>query len=197
MDHEKKIEIIYSEYKRLCERLDNLIDGSLSDFKLLSFVLPVITGVGGLVASDKLPAFKIEAPQVVGFGFFLTILLVVTIIAFRDMLKLSMINYHVVLIKKYEAAISDMLETKKAFNNIQLWNSKFVKNHYKIYGLFTLITIVCLTIIPVLILISVQNGSNYALAYGAICICIYALHFYALNNFLRKPFKELTIQNNE
>jgi len=189
---EKRIDLIYAEYVRLNKRLDQLIDSSLNDFKLLSFILPVFTGVGGLIASNKIPKINIIDADTVGFIFFLTILFVVSVIAFRDFLKLSLVNYHIYTIKGYEKELSQMLGRKitKAFINIENWDKRFLPYHSKLYFSFTIVTIISLVIVPIIVLNHVSRNNNYTLYYTLISLGIFTTHVFAANSFIRYPYNK-------
>lgn len=192
MEKEKKIDLLYNEYIRLNQRVDHLIDASLQDFKLLGFIWPVLLGIGTMITGNKLPQFDLNNSIELGFGAFLAILLIVGIIGFRDFLKLSLINYHIYLISGYESSLSNLIDDQTDnFQNIKKWNSKFVKNHSKLYLTFSLITLLPLIIIPTLILYQFETATNYWLIYLLIALCLYLLHFIIGNNFLKKPMNQL------
>ena len=179
MENDNKIDLLYKEYIRLNQRLDNLIDGSLDDFKLLGFIWPVILGVGSLITTDNFPKIDIRHPLEIGFGVFLSILLVISIIAFRDFLKLSLINYHIYIIKTYEEEISKLIGDNNSFKNVTIWNKKFTSNHSYLYSTFILVTALSLLAIPTLVLFLYRSNSDlcYWFIYLLMCISLYILHF--------------------
>ena len=154
---------------------------------MLSFTWPVIAGIGALIGKQENKIFDAIESDFLSFTIFMVLLLVVAIIAFRDLLKLSLMSYQVFTIKTYEKQLSNLIDNKAVFRNVDIWYSKFLKNHSKLYTTFTGITILTLLFIPTVVLYNLQSDSSYWVIYLLACILVYSTHFLALNFLLRKP----------
>ena len=91
MEPSQKIDFLYKEYTRLNVRLDQISDSSLDDFKLLGAVSTFLIGAGSFISkySDS-----VANTQFVFLITFIIILLITSIIGFRDLQKLSLIKYY-------------------------------------------------------------------------------------------------------
>ncbi|MCB0713069.1 MAG: hypothetical protein KDD67_12125 [Ignavibacteriae bacterium] len=186
----ERIDVLYKEYSRLHERLDELMDGSLNDFKLLGFVWPVITGTAAIVGQKGVTLFGPVDTGFLSFVIFMVMLLIIGIIAFRDFLKVSLINYQLYLIRSYESEISLLLDNQtRTFSNIKVWSEKFMTPHLRLYTFFTLITVVTIATVPTVILYLVNPSSYYWVVYLLSAIVVYVAHLLVALSLRREMTK--------
>ena len=186
----ERIDVLYKEYSRLHERLDELMDGSLNDFKLLGFVWPVITGTAAIVGQKGVTLFGPVDTGFLSFVIFMVMLLIIGIIAFRDFLKVSLINYQLYLIRSYESEISLLLDNQtRTFSNIKVWSAKFMTPHLRLYTFFTLSTVVTIATVPTVILYLVNPSSYYWVVYLLSAIVVYVAHLLVALSLRREMTK--------
>lgn len=182
MNEKEKFEVLYREYQRLNTRLDQLSDASLADFRLLSFMGPIFLGIiGVLVKVDVFGFFKglqLASPVQLFFLVFLGLWATVAIIAFRDYLKLSLINYHVRLIWDFEKRLRQLSGENTVFRNVDTWVAEYVSNHRSIYISFVFITVIPILIIPIWILLLFTGGWLYAFLFFLIALLTIMMHLW-------------------
>ena len=181
------LEYVYKEYVRLSERCASYVQSSFDDIKLF--------GVGGLAFAWKPIVDYLKPDQTdksgqsrLLFYGFLTILLVIIILAIFNLLKQSLIIYYLKHLRAYETEIRADLGgiNKVAFE----WTESYANWRKKIViRIFVhLLIVVCLAVIgfPIFILAWVQNDNRHAVIYGIVSAVLVGIYLNAARPFLKK-----------
>jgi hypothetical protein len=173
----EKIELIYSEYKRLVERYDQLLDSSFADIKLYGVLGPLLIGSSSLLESEKWNIIK--SPKEL-FAFLLLIIFVIAIIAFRDLLKQSYLQQLGYNIRKYEIYLrnnwldnSEQIEYE-IFTLRKSWLEKYYGITKIAYAGFLFVFCLTIAIIPTILLWN-QDG-RLAIIIAIITISLIVIH---------------------
>lgn len=147
-------ELVYSEYKRLVERYDQLLDSSFADIRLYGILGPLLMGSSSLLQTPQINLIKDSFEL---FVVLLLLIFLIAIIAYRDLLKqtyLQQIGYN---IRKYELYLRDKVLTSKEIDyEIFTLRKSWVERYFNItkisYAGFLFIFFLTITVIPALIL---------------------------------------------
>lgn len=137
------LDLIYKEYVRLSQRMDTIIDGSWNDFKLLS-------AIGALLAWAPISQSNLFSGQdngIVMLVGFTGILIIISVIGMRDMIKQSIIQYYLDQLIFYEDDIRIQLNQPdtKSLRCIRNWSDQRYKQHKIIVMLFY--SLICLFVL--------------------------------------------------
>lgn len=192
MDSEKKIDLLHSEYLKHQNRLNELIDSSLADFKLLGFIGPLFIGIGSWVTQGDVDSELIKHPEKLGFAIFLVVIVCYAVIGLRDLLKLSLVAYQMTIIKNYEEKLSQLFSTDPPIlRNIETWVSKFQPVHLQLYTAITLLMALTLIAIPTIVLSNSAKpeGDQLALFYFISSFLVFGIYLLISRRFLKKVKK--------
>lgn len=180
MNEKDRVDLLYQEFQRLNARLDQLSDASIADFKLLSFMGPLFLGVIGVLTKLDIATFfkglEGVSPVQLFFLVFLGLWFTVAIIAFKDYIRLSLINYHVRLIWDAEKRLRALLGDETIFRSVEVWLQDHVKNHRRVYLSFIFVTVLPVLVIPVWVLLLFEGGLAYAVTYLVIALLCLVAH---------------------
>ncbi len=173
----EKLDIFYEEYKRMVDRHNQLLDSSFNDFKLYGIIGPVLLGSSKFVGDY----FNINGDIL--FAILLLIELLISIIAFRDLLKQIYINHLGYNINRMEVFLRDkiLIEAEKEkfeiFNIRKSWIEKYFPLTKETYISFILVLFLTITIIPFFILWNmVENGRIYAIILTLIISILFTIY---------------------
>lgn len=173
----ENLEIIYSEYKRLVDRYDQLLDGSFSDIKLYGVIGPILIGSSTVLESLEIDFFK-SAQDL--FVFLLSIILLIALIAFRDLIKQSYLQQLGYSIGKTELVLRDAICKSNLNNNCELFvlRKSWLEMYYNItalaYSGFVFIFFIILVVVPLLLLWN--RSSCLAIIIGVISLSLLLIH---------------------
>ncbi|WP_116127297.1 hypothetical protein [Lewinella sp. IMCC34183] len=189
LTEEKSVEIVYAEYVRLHARIDALADSSFADFKLLGVAVPVLTAfISYLTANEAEESLSITPEMCLLLS--IVLLSLVAIISFRDMLKLSLVNYYMIITADYEKQLREELGQETLFRSFTIWRGHFSANHSLLYTVFTVFFLAFLVAVPTYTL-SHLNEHSYARIYGGLCAVVFIAHFLTMELLLRRPLDRL------
>lgn len=191
-----KLSFLYQEYTRIANRIDTIVDGSFTDFKMLG-VIGAILGCHPMIdAIEKLSDHDLDgskykilsdesAHAILLLMGFIAILIFTSIMAIRYLTKYNIINKLLKEMKNFEVAINNIIGTTDSgtFNLASNWLEKEEKtegHHRKIVQEFYLLFCSALLIFPITIFTMEYRDIGpgifpvillYLLAF-AICVCI-------------------------
>ena len=147
-------ELVYSEYKRLVDRYDQLLDSSFADIKLYGILGPLLMGSSSLLQTPKINL--INDPNEL-FAILLLLIFLISIIAYRDLLKQSYLQQLGFNIGRYELYLREKILSSKEFNfEIFSLRKSWVEKYYNItkisYAGFIFVFFLTVTVFPALIL---------------------------------------------
>jgi hypothetical protein len=177
-------DIVYKEYVRLSEASIQLVNSSFEDFKLLAVVgvllgfKPVTDSFGG----------TLKAPTL--FVVFLTLLSLLAIIGFRDILKRALVDYTGRHLVRYETAIrrrvagAEAAGLFKVYGEVEGWTKNEQLRFVLAFNLAFLIPVLA---VPAAILWRAEGGGpGYSLGYAAACLLVFAARMLAGRKLPRK-----------
>ena len=142
----RSLEILREEYKQLKTRFEMLMDSSFSDFHLLA-------SIGALIAWPPIATSNLfqntqEGPiLLVGF---IGILSLIVIIAVRDMLKWSVIEFYLGEMRLYEQEIREYINSEtQGFQLASHWPKHFREQYIPLFSRFSLLFVLLLIFLPV------------------------------------------------
>lgn len=164
---------LYKEYVRLATSLEGFVRSSFEDFKLLG-------AIGVIAAWPPLADWLSEdggpSRGLVLFGGFTVILLVVAIIATRDLLKQSIMEFHLLQMRDYERALKQALGVEAPiFDFSDGWKRWHEQTHHPIAVYFAAYFLAVLIVFPTAVLL-VLDAAWYALLYGVVFLVVVALY---------------------
>jgi hypothetical protein len=173
----KRIDYLYKEYVRLQQRLDAVVDGSFADFKMLAAlgnVASLVIGITALYAhqgSMNLSALDEQARVQLAFVGFLCILAIPVVVAFRDLLKMSLMAALIEHLSQYESELRKQLEleTTHTFEMNLRADEWRKRQHGWVYLLFQFVFTLSISGIPAYVLFVLDPQDHYAWAYIIIC----------------------------
>jgi hypothetical protein len=133
--NELNIDLIYSEYKRLVERYDKLLDSSFEDFKLYGAVGSIFTLIGFL-EKNEINIVSEKGDTKLYFSIMLLLVFFIAIIAFRDLIKQSYVVHLSFNIKQYERYIRDKFISKPEDKEYAIFNLResWAKKYFSLTG---------------------------------------------------------------
>ncbi|NJM71835.1 MAG: hypothetical protein HC862_17470 [Scytonema sp. RU_4_4] len=171
-DPNQRLEYLYKEYARLSDKAEDLIKNTLEDFKLLGVVSAVII-IWKPVSEVILPTSpKLDSDLLLFLGF-LSLLIVIGLIALANLIKQSYSWYFVHNLQAYEVEIRKELgevENSQIFSfNIDKEKPRFVTASYRLsYRTFVISLISVVTLLPFIILC--YSNIFYAVLYVSISL---------------------------
>jgi hypothetical protein len=135
----ERIELVYEEYKRLCERRDKLLDKSFNDFKLLGAIGSTLVIFISIFKNNFLEIVNELNLEIIDKILIFTIMfLVFSIIAIRDLIINVYISHTEFDLYKIEKILKrNFHPTRGLFENGKSWRKKFFKIRGRVYATFT------------------------------------------------------------
>uniref|UniRef100_A0A832M2M4 Uncharacterized protein n=1 Tax=Oscillatoriales cyanobacterium SpSt-402 TaxID=2282168 RepID=A0A832M2M4_9CYAN len=180
MNTDQRLDFLYKEYVRLNEKAEEYIENAFEDFKLMGVIGATIALWKPIVDFIVLANPKIDYSGLLFLGF-LSLLFIIAVIGFWNLVKQSFIIFFADNLQGYEEEIRKELKERDSSKVFNLNLEKEVKliDSYRVtfrafLGFFALVT----TSVPFAILCYVNIF--YAIAYGAIAITTFAIYFRVL-----------------
>lgn len=178
----ENLEIIYREYVRLSERYNYLLDSSFNDIKLYG----VLGSVIGLIGISKKSGIDLiifnQSESKIYFLIILLMFFLVSIIAFRDLLKQVYIVHLSYNIKKIEDHLQSKYdESLELFNLRKSWTEKYYSLMKSTYSAFMIIFFFPIIVLPIYLFYS--DNKLYGVITSAIMIVtliIYSILIYRI-----------------
>jgi hypothetical protein len=168
----QRLEYLYKEYARLSDKAEDFIKNAYEDFKLLGVVSAVIV-IWKPISEVVLPISpKLNSSLILFLGF-LSLLIVVGLIALTNLIKQSYTWYFVHNLQAYEVEIRKELgevENSQIFSfYIDKEKTRFVTASYRLsYRAFVISLISVVTLLPFIILC--YSNIFYAVLYVSISL---------------------------
>lgn len=189
MDPEQRLEFLYKEYVRLSETAENYIKSAFDDFRLMGVIGATIALWKPIVDFIVLANPDLDYSGLLFLGF-LSLLLVVAVIGFWNLIKQVFIVFFADNLQGYENEIRQALNEQtgsRVFNlNIEK-ETKLLRSYRITFAAFLSVFALAITIIPFLILVSFSI--SYAVLYLALSLLIIGIYFRVLRKSSR-PYLE-------
>lgn len=147
-DSDKSLDILCEEYVSLRSRYEALIDGQFADFKLLAAIGALIAWPP-LATSDLFESAQTGLTLLVGF---IGILFLIVIIAVRDLLKYTIIEFYLGEMRICESEIRTRLAADASdIQGLQFahhWSKHNREHYYPVYYRFALLFVLLLFLLP-------------------------------------------------
>ncbi len=186
MSPEQKLEYLYQEYVRLSQQAEEYIKSAFEDFKLMGVIGATIALWKPIVDVIILANPKIDYSGLLFLGF-LSLLLIIAVIGFWNLIKQSFITFFVDNLQGYEEEIRkelSMLESPKVFSLNLDKETKLLDSYRVTFVAFLSIFALTTTVIPSLILLFFNI--TYALIYLILSLTIFGIYFRVLKKSTRK-----------
>ena len=186
MNSEQRLDYLYKEYVRLSQQAEEYIKSAFDDFKLMGVIGATISLWKPIVDVIALANPKIDYSGILFLGF-LSLLLIIAIIGFWNLIKQSFIIFFADNLQGYEE------ELRKGFNergdsrvfNLNLEKEAKLLDNYKItFTAFLSVFALATTIIPFLILLSFKV--TYSVIYLLLSLTIFGVYLRVLKKSTRK-----------
>ena len=175
-DREESLEYLYKEYTRLSDRCDSYAQSSFADIQLYG-AIAVLFAWKPIAEAINLRSGNVTS-GILLYGF-IGILLFVAIIALRDLLKQSIINFYLRQLSIYEAEIRQRLNHEgKAFRVADNWMHYSKSTHQRVFFRFFIVFCLLVVAYPFLIL-GTQPAWYYSLIYLAVGLLIISIYISA------------------
>lgn len=142
---EKSIEVLIDEYQQLRKRFEALMDSSFSDFHLLA-------SIGALIAWPPLATsnlFQIDKEGLTLLVGFIGLLFLIVIIAVRDMLKWTIIEFYLKEMRLYEQEIREQTNSgTQGFQFAHHWPKHYREQYIPVFSRFSLLFVLLLIFLP-------------------------------------------------
>lgn len=179
-DSKESLDYLYKEYTRLSDRCDSYAQSAFEDIKLYGAIAVL------LAWKPIADAITVRGYEDIGSGFllfgFIGILLIVGIIAVRDLLKQSVIKFYFLQLSDYEAEIRKALNHEgNAFRVADNWSEYNKRIYLKVFSRFFVIFSLLSIAYPCLILATQATHKHYALIYLAVGLLVIGIYISAGN----------------
>ncbi|MBW4481203.1 MAG: hypothetical protein KME14_01535 [Tildeniella torsiva UHER 1998/13D] len=187
-DPTKRLEILYREYVRLNDKAEDLIKSTYDDFKSLGVVGAVII-IWKPISEFILPAIpRLESSLFLFLGF-LSLLTILGLVAFTNLIKQSYSWYFVYNLQAYEVEIKKELKEldgSQVFNfNTGKEESRFIIASYRLaFRSFIFSTAAFVTLIPFIILC--YSNILYAVFYFLMSVFGFLLYLQIFKRVLKQ-----------
>jgi hypothetical protein len=188
MDSEQRLDYLYKEYVRLSQQAEEYIKTAFEDFKLMGVIGATIALWKPIVDVIVLANPKIDYSGLL-FLVFLSLLLIIAIIGFWNLIKQSFIIFFADNLQGYEEAIRkelDELESSKVFNLNLEKEAKLIDSYRITFAAFLIVFALATTLVPFLILLSFKI--IYSVIYLLLSLTIFGIYFRVLKLSTRKYF---------
>ena len=190
MNSEQRLDYLYKEYVRLSQQAEEYIKSAFEDFKLMGVLGATIALWKPIVDFIALASPKIDSSGLLFIGF-LSLLLIIAIIGFWNLIKQSFIIFFADNLQGYEEEIRkelDELDNSKVFNLNLDKEVKLINSYRMTFAAFLLIFALATTVIPFLILLSFKI--TYSLIYLLVSLTIFGIYFRVLKLSTRQYFNK-------
>ncbi|OLP16203.1 hypothetical protein BST81_22645 [Leptolyngbya sp. 'hensonii'] len=180
MNPEQRLDYLYKEYVRLSQQAEEYIRSAFEDFKLMGVIGATIALWKPIVDVIVLANPKIDYSGLLFLGF-LSLLLIIAIIGFWNLIKQSFIIFFTDNLQGYEEAIRkelNELEDSKVFSLNLEKEKKLLFSYRTTFAAFLSVFAIATISIPFLILFSFKI--TYALIYLLLSLMIFAVYFRVL-----------------
>ncbi|MEH1847756.1 MAG: hypothetical protein V7L25_22940 [Nostoc sp.] len=188
MDSNSRLEYLYKEYVRLNEKAKEYIKSAFEDLKLMGVIGATIALWKPIVDVIVLANPKIDRSGILFLGF-LSLLLIVAIIGFWNLIKQSFIIFFADNLQGYEEEIRKELkevDDSRVFNFNLEKETKLIESYRTTFAAFLIVFAIATTFIPFIILLS--TNIYYAIIYIFLSLIIFALYFQVLKKSTKKYF---------
>jgi hypothetical protein len=184
----QRLEYLYKEYVRLNDKADDLISSTYDDFKLLGVVGAVII-VWKPISEIILPTIPRLDSSLFLFLGFLSLLIILGLIALVNLIKQSYTWYFVYNLQAYELEIKKELDEAK---NSQIFNfnlgkeeTKFIIASYRLaFRTFVFAMAAFITLVPFVILC--YSSVVYAVLYLSISLIGFIVYLQIFKRVLKQ-----------
>lgn len=186
MDPEQRLDYLYKEYVRLSQQAEEYIQSAFDDLKLMGVIGATIALWKPIVDFIVLAKPEFDASGLLFLGF-LSLLLVIAIIGFWNLIKQSFIIFFADNLQSYEEEIRKELSVVDGSGVFGLnleKETKLLQSYRATFAAFLLVFALATTIIPVLILVSLSV--TYALIYLVLSLTLFGTYFRVLKKSTRK-----------
>ncbi|MBW4473529.1 MAG: hypothetical protein KME45_24600 [Stenomitos rutilans HA7619-LM2] len=190
MNPEQRLNYLYKEYVRLSQQAEEYIRSAFDDFKLMGVIGATIALWKPIVDFIVLANPKIDYSGLLFLGF-LSLLLVIAIIGFWNLIKQSFIIFFADNLQGYEKELRkelNELESSRVFNLNLEKEAKLLASYRVTFAAFLLIFALATTVIPFLILIFFKV--IYSLIYLFLSLTIFGIYFRVLKKSTKKYLNE-------
>ncbi|HCT29793.1 MAG TPA: hypothetical protein DIW31_03445 [Bacteroidales bacterium] len=185
------IDLIYSEYKRLVERYDKLLDSTFEDFKLYG-VLGSIFTIIGILEKNGIKIFNDQGDTKLYFFLMLLMVFIIAIIAFRDLIKQTYLVHLSYNIKQYEQLIKDAfvkVNTRyEIFNLRDSWAKKYFRLTRIAYTGFLIVFFIPILCLP-LYFFSSKDSIPYGIALSLIISFVISVYLVMISFIFKKALE--------
>lgn len=197
MDSHQKLDYFYREYSRLSDKAEEHIKSSFDDFKLLGAIGAIVVLWKPIVDTVISPNLKLDYSKILFLGF-VSLLLVIEVIAFLNLVRQSYIYFIVYNLQHYEKRIKTELNEELSESQIFSFNTKknsseYLNSIHLPYAVVVVISVIAVAFIPFVILLYWSN--IYAVIYLLIVLISSILYIQVYlkitSSFLRQS-KQLT-----
>lgn len=185
MNSEQRLDYLYKEYVRLSQQAEEYIKSAFDDFKLMGVIGATIALWKPIVDVIVLANPKIDYSGLLFLGF-LSLLLIIAIIGFWNLIKQSFIIFFADNLQGYEEEIRkefNELGNSRVFNLNNEKEAKLLLSYKTTFTAFILIFTLTTTVIPFLILLSFKV--IYAFTYLLLSLLIFGIYFRVLRKATR------------
>lgn len=185
MNSEQRLDYLYKEYVRLSQQAEEYIKSAFDDFKLMGVIGATIALWKPIADVIALANPKIDYSGLLFLGF-LSLLLVIAIIGFWNLIKQSFIIFFADNLQGYEEEIRrelNELESSRVFNLNLEKEVKLLVSYRTTFTAFISVFSLATTIIPFLILLSFKT--TYSLIYLLLSLIIFGVYFRVLKKSTR------------
>ncbi|MBE9006309.1 hypothetical protein IQ259_14895 [Fortiea sp. LEGE XX443] len=188
MNSEQRLDYLYKEYVRLSQQAEEYIKSAFEDFKLMGVIGATIALWKPIVDVIVLANPKIEYSGLLFLGF-LSLLLIIAIIGFWNLIKQSFIIFFADNLQGYEEEIRKELnevENSRVFSLNLEKETKLLHSYRVTFAAFLSVFAIATTILPFLILLS--SKIIYSTIYLLLSLTIFGIYFKVLKKSTRKYF---------
>jgi hypothetical protein len=189
MEPEQRLDYLYKEYVRLSQQAENYIQGAFEDLKLMGVIGATIALWKPIVDFVALAKPEIDASGLLFLGF-LSLLLIIAIIGFWNLIKQSFIIFFADNLQSYEEEIRkelSVIEGSGVFGLNLEKEAKLLQSYRSTFAAFLSVFALATTFIPVLILVSLSV--TYALICLVLSFVLFGTYFRVLKKSTRRFLK--------
>lgn len=186
MDPDQRLDYLYKEYVRLSEQAEQYIKSAFEDFKLLGVISATIVLWKPIVDMIVIANPKINYDGLLFLGF-LSLLLVVAIVGFWNLIRQSFIIFFADNLQGYEEEIRkelSELKDSRVFNFNLEKEIKLIDSYRITFAAFLVVFAVAVAGIPFLVLLFVEPF--YAVIYLFLSLTTFAMYFRVLKRSTKK-----------
>ncbi len=190
MSSEQRLDYLYKEYVRLSQQTEEYIRSAFDDLKLMGVIGATIALWKPIVDIIVLANPKIDYSGLLFLGF-LSLLLIIAVIGFWNLIKQSFIIFFADNLQGYEEELRkelNELESSRVFNLNLEKETKLLVSYRITFTAFLLVFTLATTVIPSLILLSFKL--TYSLIYLLLSLTIFGIYFRVLKKSTRQYLKK-------